>query len=104
MKISILITVLIFLLTGCMSKPKIQDYPKTMTAFEIKIAFKYDKCVYAQSHSEIDLKCYEILNDIQKIEYILLYSKLEKNGKLPIIYRKNSDEIMTFDDFFKYIK
>lgn len=91
--------------TGCkMATPTIKDYPESMSNFEKKLSFKYDKCVYAQSFNKIDLKCDNILDRAEKIENIIDYDLLKKEKKLPILYRKNSEDEMTFDDFFKYIK
>ncbi len=104
--IIIMLVAIIFFANGCkMSQPKIEEYPETMSQIEKELNFEFDKCVYAQSFVEkVNLDCKKIKEENRKIKYILLYVKLEKENKLPMIYRKNSEEIMTFDDFFKYIK
>ena len=104
MKKTIFILIVILLSSCSMSKPELKDYPKTMSELEQKMEYNYDRCLYAQSYSKVDLRCYEILNDNQKVKYLLYYSKLKTDKNLPMIYRKNSDEEMTFDDFFKYVK
>ena len=91
--------------TGCkMAEPNIKNYPESMSGFEKKLNFKYDKCIYAQSFNKIDLKCDNILDRSEKIENIIYYRTLKDDNKLPIIYRSKGSEAMTFDDFFKYIK
>ncbi len=93
------------LVTGCkMSEPNIKNYPESMTPFEKKLNWKYDKCVYAQSFNKVDLKCDNILDRGEKIENIIDYHFLGSEKILPIIYRSKGSEPMTFDDFFKYIK
>jgi hypothetical protein len=107
----IVFSILIFLflsvfLIGCASMKK-PDIDKDYTGFtdtEKKMQYEYDMCCYAQQFSKIDLKCDNIKDRNKKVNMILLYNTLKNTDALPIIYRKTGEEIMTFDDFNKYIQ
>jgi hypothetical protein len=87
-----------------MKKPDIDKDYTGFTVTEKKMQYEYDMCCYAQQFSKIDLKCDNIKDRNQKVNMILLYNTLKNTDALPIIYRKTGEEIMTFDDFNKYIQ
>ena len=93
------------IMTGCnMTKPNLKDDYIGMDILEKKLAYKVDRCRYAQQYTKIDLKCDEIEQRNRKIENITIYNILKEKKQLPLIYRQAGSEPMTFDDLFKYIK
>ena len=100
------ILLLIFLTCGCMmSKPKESDLPQNMSNMEKRDTFKYLSCLYAQQFNKnIDLKCGELLESMNKNSLLLNYAELKENKKLPTLYNQKGENEMTFDDYFKYVK
>lgn len=102
----IAITLMLIFSTGCtMSKPKIEDLPSIMSNMEKRDTYKYLNCLYAQQFNKtIDLKCGELLNNMEKNSLILNYAELKELKKLPLLYNQKGENEMTFDDYFKYVK
>jgi len=71
---------------------------------EKKLQYEYDMCCYAQQYTDTDLDCDNIKKRNSKIKLILIFNTLKESNLLPIIYRKNSSDPMTFDDYYKFVK
>lgn len=87
-----------------MSKPDIKKDYEGLSEIEKKVQYRYDKCCYNQQFTKLNMRCNDIMQESRKIQNILDYNTLKKDKLLPMIYRANSKDTMTFDDYFKYIK
>lgn len=99
------ILIISMLIVSCgMSKPDIKKDYEGLSDIEKKIQYRYDKCCYNQQFTKIDMRCNDIMIESRKIQNILDYNTLKEKKKLPIIYRQSGNDIMTFDDYYKYVK